>query len=153
MSGLERNCRLCSAQAAFDPRLRSQSRTSIALRFPRLAALWVIRKLFLVKEKLFTCREHKLSPAIHTNQISINKTHDSIPILRPEPPASHLWNGAFRLPCLQLTTHRCPLEGAVKPIQSHAGNRCGALCRIESPSRLKHYISRSLLCRKERRTS
>ena len=45
MSGLEQNCRLCSAPVAFNPRLDLQSRTFIALRFTRLAALWIIRNL------------------------------------------------------------------------------------------------------------
>ena len=41
-----------------------------------LPALWIIHQLPGLKEKLFTRREHKLSPAIHTSQISINKTHE-----------------------------------------------------------------------------
>ena len=76
MSGLKRNCRLCSTLVAFNPRLGSQSRTSIALRFALLATLWVIRKLFLVKEKLLICVEHELSPAIRTLQHSVNKSHE-----------------------------------------------------------------------------
>jgi hypothetical protein len=66
MNGLKRNCRLCSALAAFNPRLNLQSRTFIALRFTLLAALGIVHELPGLKEKLFTCREHKLSPAILT---------------------------------------------------------------------------------------
>src|ERR1022692_4945405 len=94
-------------------RAKRHSQPTVAPRSALPTAFRVVLKLLVVKEKLLSSRKRKFSPAIHTNQISIYKIHDSIPSLRPEPPASHFWNGSFRLPCLQLTTHRCPLEGAV----------------------------------------
>jgi hypothetical protein len=50
-----------------------------ALRFALLAALGVVGKLFVVKEKLLTCGEHKFCAAIDTGQDSIGKLHGRLP--------------------------------------------------------------------------
>jgi hypothetical protein len=94
MSGLKRNGCCGSAFRTLGPRFpRMRLLSRFALHSLQRFGSFV--NCFLVKEKLLTCGKQELSPAILTNQISINKIHDSILIFRPEPPASRLWNGAL----------------------------------------------------------
>ena len=49
--------------------------------------------------------------------VPLMQTKPIKPVLKLELRSSHLWNGAFQLICLQLTTDRPPLEGTAKPTQ------------------------------------
>ena len=66
-------------------------RSTGAFRLALLAVFRVVRKLFVVEEKLLTRCEYKLGPAIHALQFSVNKTPYALPAIGEglKFPASH----------------------------------------------------------------
>jgi hypothetical protein len=55
-------------------------RSTGAVRLALLAVFRVVRKQFVVKEKLLTCRKHKLGPAVDAGQLFVNKIHATSPL-------------------------------------------------------------------------
>ena len=49
--------------------------TGIAFCLALLAAFRIVRKLFVVKERLLTSRKHKLGSALNSFQLFVNKNH------------------------------------------------------------------------------
>lgn len=81
LAGCERNRSLRPAFRARCPRLRANranrlSKTTVALRLTWLAVFRIVRKLFVLEEKLLARGKHKLGSAIHARQLSVNEAHD-----------------------------------------------------------------------------
>jgi hypothetical protein len=72
----EGNGRLQATLSAGCARLGTRSlRSAGAFRLALLAVFRVVRKLFVVEEKLLTRCKHKLGSAVHARQLSVNKIH------------------------------------------------------------------------------
>jgi hypothetical protein len=80
LGGLERNRSFLPALRTNGSGLRANPMTAArALRLALLAALGVIRKLFVVEENLLASRENKVGAAVNAFQDSIGKFHGRLP--------------------------------------------------------------------------
>lgn len=88
--GCEENRGLRSAFRTRSLRAKRLSGPTVAFRSALLTAFRVVLKLLVAEEKLLNSRKRKFSPAILTNQISINKIHTTFRMILGFAPADNM---------------------------------------------------------------